>query len=503
MPYIRRNNVSVHYQKYKSENPYARDTMILLHGLGPDMNSWQHIVPYFQQQFHVFLYDLRGFGKSESGGETLTLDLLTDDLAFLIKAFNIRNYHLVAQGFSGFIGVRHAGDKRAQNLRTLTLMTAPVYFPKKLGNDIIQKRRKWVNEVGSLYPLAEMIITQNCYPLTEEKADILFAAYNRVSPDDYFALFQNHFEDDATEQLGRVQVPTLMLSGEEDTVYPPELFGASVHLYPNARHFIVPNASFMMQMDQPGLVSDWIYQFIEKSTSKPDQHYIDYRKKLNDELYREINSMQVHTGAFNLHINCMNGFSVFLNEERVHGQWGNRKAMQLLVYLSMKQSATREELCDAFWPETDLKSAKNSLRVALHHLKKLFKANINTPILDSDKEFVFLRGHIQCDVRDYMEKIKHAHQLNNDVARAESYRQLLRNAPDNPLPGLYDEWFMELRDYLEKEQGTMALFLADYHEKNNDRIICMDYMKMAVHYYQNDIHLQERLMELEARIRSG
>ncbi|GAA0615385.1 hypothetical protein GCM10009001_35850 [Virgibacillus siamensis] len=501
MPYIRRNNISFHYRKYRSENPYAQETLILLHGLGPDMNSWQHIVPYFLRHYHVFMYDLRGFGKSEPGNETLSLDLLTEDLAFLINVFDIRNYHLITQGFSGFIGVRHAGNQHTQNMQTLTLMTAPVYFPKKLGNNIIQRRREWVEEVGSLHPLAKMIITQNCYPLTEEKAAVLFEAYDRVAPEDYFALFRNHFEDDAAEQLGRVHVPTLMLSGAEDTVYPPELFGASVQLYPNAKHFIVPNASFMMQMDQPGLVSDWIHQFIEKSTSKPDQNYRDYRQKLNDELYREINSIKVHTGT--LDVNCMNGFSVYLGGQRVHGQWSKRKAMQLLVYLAMKQSVTREELCDVFWPETDLKSAKNSLRVALHHLKKLFETNTNTPILESDKEFVFLRGHIQCDIRDYMEKIKHAHQLNNAVARAESYRQLLREAPDNPLPGLYDEWFIDLRNYLEQEQGTMALFLADYHEKNNDRIICIDYMKLAVHYYQNDIHLQERLSELETRIRIG
>ncbi|WP_175631850.1 alpha/beta hydrolase [Virgibacillus siamensis] len=503
MPYLKRKNVSIHYEKLWSENSYAGETIILVHGLGPDMNSWRFILPGFLQHYHVFLYDIRGFGESEAGDEPLTLDLLADDLDFLIREFNIGPYHLITQGVSGFVGVKHAGRQHEGNLRTLTLMTAPVYFPKKLGNKIIQQRRDWVEEAGSLYPLAKSIITQNCYPLTEEKASILFQAYAKVTPDVYFQLFVNHFEDNAAEQLGKVNVPTLLLSGAEDDVYPPELFAASTHLYPDARHFIVPNAAFMMQMDQPKLVSAWVHQFIEKATDKRTHPDNTYRRTLNSEIYREINDMHVSDAPINLHVNIMNGFSVLLNEKRIDGQWGKRKAKQLLVYLALKQSATRDELCDTFWPDTDLKGAKNSLRVALHHLKKTLETTTNRAVLSGDKEYIYLRGDIHSDLHQYMEKIKHAHEMENDVARAASYEQLLRNAMDNPIPGLYDEWFMELRDHLENEQGTMALFLADFYEKTNDRTACMNYMRMAVRYYQYDVHLQDRLAALEERLRSG
>lgn len=85
-----------------------------------------------------------------------------------------------------------------------------------------------------------------------------------------------------------------------------------------------------------------------------------------------------------LDVNIMDGFSVYLNEERIHGLWGKRKVKQLLVYLALQQSATREELCDVFWPDTDLKSTKDSLRVALHHLKKTLESKSSIPILTAE-----------------------------------------------------------------------------------------------------------------------
>ncbi|TFJ92511.1 alpha/beta hydrolase [Lentibacillus salicampi] len=500
---MRRDDASIHYRFIDSDNPAVTDTLILLHGLGPDMNSWNFALPFFRQNYHVLLYDLRGFGESHAGEEKVTLSLLTEDLAFLIQELNIGNYHVIAQGFSGFIGVKHATDHHDDNLLTLTLMTAPVYFPKQLGNKVIQERKEFVEREGSFYPLANQIIKQNCYPLTEEKASILFHAYNQVSTQVYFELFRNHFADNAAEQLNRIQVPTLLLSGAEDDVYPPELFGASLQFYRNARHYTIPNASFMMQMDQPKLTADWIHQFIGKSTAQPGYTNDTYRQALNTEMYTEMYELSRQNKVTKLDVTILDGFSVYLNGQRVHGLWGKRKAKQLLIYLTLQQSATREELCDAFWPDTDLKSAKNSLRVALHHLKKIFAEVSKTPILYGDKEFVFLQGETKSDLQDFMKEIALAHQQESDELRAVAYEQLIRNVPTNPLPGLYEEWFLDLREHLEKDLGTMALFLADNYEKQHDDHKCLDFMKLAIDYYSDDPHLIERLDALERRLISG
>ncbi|WP_164669406.1 alpha/beta hydrolase [Virgibacillus doumboii] len=497
MTYIKRDNVSIHYRKIASENPSATDTLILIHGLGPDMRSWEFAMPYILQNYHVLMYDLRGHGKSDAGEETRNLSMLTEDLRFLIQELAINNYHIIAQGFSGFIGVQYATEDHDGNMKTLTLMTSPVYYPKQLGNEIIGERRKWVQEEGSLYSLAKMIITQNCYPLTEEKASILFQAYDKVSPTLYFELFRNHFEGNAAQQLGSIKVPTLLLSGGEDDIYPPELFGASLHLYQNARHYIIPNASFMMQMDQPKLTVEWIHQFIENSTAPHENTQNTYRKKLTTQLYTEMHELTAKDSTFKLNVDILNGFAVYLNGKRIHGLWGKRKAKQLLVYLAYQQSATRDELCDTFWPDVDLKSAKNSLRVSLHHLKKTLELNGKSPVLTSDKEHVFLLGNVQSDLRNYTEKIGLAHQQVNDDARAATYKLLLGKVSDNPLPGLYEDWFINLRNQLEKELGTMALYLAEYYEKRKNHRECSYYMKLALHYYHYDVHLQNRLEKLE------
>ncbi|SFD40104.1 Pimeloyl-ACP methyl ester carboxylesterase [Lentibacillus persicus] len=499
--YVKHDNVLIHCHFIESEDPEASETLILLHGLGPDMNSWNFILPYFRKHYHVLLYDLRGFGKSQTNAENVTLTKQADDLAFLLSEFNIGDYHVIAQGFSGFIGVKHATDYQNENLQTLTLMTAPVYFPTQLGKKIIQERKAFVDNAGSLYPLAKRLIDQICYPLTEEKASILLDGYKQVAPDVYFQLFRNHFAGNAAAQLNRINVPTLLLSGAEDYLYLPELFGATLQFYRNARHYVVPDAAFMMQLDQPELTADWIHNFIQKSNGQTSPERDQYRKTLASELYTEMHDLiSQHTTA-HLHVNVMDGFSVYLNDERIYGLWGKRKAKQLLVYLALHQSATREELCDLFWPDSGLQSAKNSLRVALHHLKKALEAGSNYGILITEKDMVFIRGEVSSDVGELMEQIENAHLNENEAVKTALYSQLLRNIPVNPLPGLYEEWFLELRGDLEKEFGMMALFLADYYVNQNNYTEARHYLKIASRYSHDEEHLEERSNKLRKRIK--
>src|SRR5436190_24288720 len=64
-----------------------------------------------------------------------------------------------------------------------------------------------------------------------------------------------------------------------------------------------------------------------------------------------------------------------VREERVVTHFPTQKAASLLAYLALtagrrQQPHSREELTELLWPEHDTEAARNSLRVALHALRR-------------------------------------------------------------------------------------------------------------------------------------
>ncbi|WP_139184414.1 alpha/beta hydrolase [Sediminibacillus albus] len=505
-----RDSIKIHYEWIVSADPLAKETLILIHGIGLDMYSWDFIIPYFQKNYHILRYDLRGHGDSDAGSEQRTIDLLTDDLTFLIAELKIDAYHMIGQGLGGFVGVQIAG-RRPQPLKTLILFSVPIHYPKQMGDKVATQRKRMVEGQTSMLAMGKEIVNKVCYLPSDPKITVLLNAYRKVSPTVYFELFHTGFGEAGVENLRKINVPILILSGSEDSIFPPELSSASLNFNPNARCYTVPQAAFMIQMDQPELTADWIDHFIRKHHDKSSDISLldyDYQKHLTSQMYSEIRGMIEQAAdrpqrLNELLVNTMQGFSVYVNGNRIFEGWGKRKAKQILVYLTIQQSVTREELCDTFWPEVELENARNRLRVALHHLKHLLERNNHSyaaPILITDREHVFLQAKILSDLHSHIEAIKITNRLPEGVQKTAKYKQLLAERTANMMPGLYDDWFLDLRNWIEKQWGEMSLFLADMYEKQSDVKSALEYLEIAYEYNGGENELiYERLLELKER----
>ncbi|QTN01089.1 alpha/beta fold hydrolase [Sediminibacillus dalangtanensis] len=507
MSCMKRGDLTIHYQWIESQDPFANETLILIHGVGLDMYSWDFVIPYFRKHYHILRYDLRGHGDSDAGREKRNIDLLTEDLTFLMKELSIEAYHLIGQGLGGFIGIKIAGQQPDQ-LRTVVLFSVPIHYPKQMGDKVVSQRKYMVDGKDNMLAMGKEIVDKACYIPTEAKASTLLNAYKKVSTTVYFELFHTGFGPDGVENLRRIRVPILILSGSEDIIFPPELSSAILNFNPNARCYTVPEAAFMIQMDQPKLVADWIDGFIKKhrnSTSFISLQEYDYQKHLTSELYSEIRGLMQQemetSGQDNiLLVNTIHGFSVYLNGNRLFEGWGKRKAKQLLIYLSIQQSATREELCDLFWPEADLDNARNRLRVALHHLKQLLEKNnfaYESPILITDREHVFLQAKVKSDLQSLIDAIRLANRLKGDEEKVARFKQLLSEQSENMMPGLYEDWFLEMRSWIEKQWADMALFLADWFEDARDYKSAAFYLELYGSYYGEDEELNDRMLYLK------
>src|SRR5699024_9326008 len=175
-----------------SLDPEAVDTLVLIHALGLNMNSWNSIIPYLQKNYHILRYDLRGHGETQSDPEKATketLELLRDDLAFLLEELDIHSYHIIGHGLGGFPGVQLASE-HPEGLKTLTLMSVPLHYPKTLGGKVIEQRKHIAYGSETMVRLGKQVMDNAFFPPTREKVTVLLDAFQQVKASVYFDIFR-------------------------------------------------------------------------------------------------------------------------------------------------------------------------------------------------------------------------------------------------------------------------------------------------------------------------
>lgn len=87
--------------------------LLLIHGNGGSIKSFEHNIPYFAARYHVIAADSRAQGKSKDNGKSLTFEMMADDEAALLDALHIKSAYVIGWSDGGItallLAMRHPG----------------------------------------------------------------------------------------------------------------------------------------------------------------------------------------------------------------------------------------------------------------------------------------------------------------------------------------------------------------------------------------------------------
>lgn len=105
--------------------------VVFSHGFGTDQSAWNRVLPYFQRDYRVVLYDLICAGSVNPDhfdfGRYKGLDAYVDDLLAILDALRIDRCFFVGHSVSAMIGV-HAAIRRPDLFLKLVLIGASPRF---------------------------------------------------------------------------------------------------------------------------------------------------------------------------------------------------------------------------------------------------------------------------------------------------------------------------------------------------------------------------------------
>lgn len=279
MPTIPIRGVSLFVKITGQGNP-----LVLMHG-GPSADYTTLLsLRKLAKHFKLVFYDHRCNGRSVGMDITsMTMDNLTADADALRQALGFDQWAVLGHSFGGNVALEYA-LRYPQKLSHLVLVNtgADYYWPREHGPQLLEQRgispeiveiarRHFSGEFEPDEEFSNLMKLGKVYsPSTSLKRlpEMLWiGAQSKLRPEALiFGDIHVLKNWRVVERLGEIKVPTLIIAGREDFIYPPEAQQELLAGLPNARLEFIDGAGHNPQMEQPAPVRRLIREFLTEGS---------------------------------------------------------------------------------------------------------------------------------------------------------------------------------------------------------------------------------------------
>lgn len=256
MPHLDRGDgCRLYYERHGTAGP----ALVLAHGRGGNAASWWRNVPAFRGDHRVVTFDHRGFARS-TAPDGAHLDRFADDLAALLDHLEIDRAVLVGQSMGGRTVLSFAVQQPSR-VRGLVLSSTAggLLIPEVVAT---QAARQAIPR-GIEAPTAALA---PAFREAEPALTFLYEQLRAMSPPQgpRFAASLAALDGGVEpEQLADWTVPTLVLSCEDDVLYPPAVLDAVAGVIPGARIERIAGSGHSPYWEVPEIFNARLRAFIE------------------------------------------------------------------------------------------------------------------------------------------------------------------------------------------------------------------------------------------------
>jgi len=257
------NDLSV----YVSGNNESK-TILFVHGFPFDHTMWQTQVNEFSKDYKCVSYDIRGLGESPAGDGQFTMESFVDDLEIILEELKLNRPILCGLSMGGYISLR-AVERIQEKFSAAILCDTRSEADNNEGKLKRAAGIKRINKEG-LAPFVKDFIT-NCFG-DDFKQNRKEALQNIIEKSLQFnpvgvkgGLFAMLSRSDTTTSLGKINIPTLIICGEQDTLTPPPVMKEMFHKINKAEFVEIPKAGHMTPIENPQAVNKAIRDFLIKN----------------------------------------------------------------------------------------------------------------------------------------------------------------------------------------------------------------------------------------------
>ncbi len=98
--YVKTRGFNMYYETYGSGEP-----LLIIHGNGGSINNFVYQIPYFSKNYKVIVADSRAQGKSADNKDSLSYEMMADDLNALLDTLHVDSCYVIGWSDGGINGL--------------------------------------------------------------------------------------------------------------------------------------------------------------------------------------------------------------------------------------------------------------------------------------------------------------------------------------------------------------------------------------------------------------
>lgn len=231
--------------------------ILFLHGVGSDKSVWAPQLAHFGRARCAVAFDYPGYGDSAPVAEGTSRDDYAAAIVAAMDALEIEQAHICGLSLGGVVAIAmHALAPE----RCLSLVLADTFAVHPDGPRIYERS---LAASADLRALAEARVDFLLAPgaLDDVRREVI-ETMARIDPRAYRVGAEAVWRADQRDRAAAIDVPTLVICGEEDKVTPPSLSEDLASIIKEARLDIVPGAGHISNLERPAEFNLHVEQFL-------------------------------------------------------------------------------------------------------------------------------------------------------------------------------------------------------------------------------------------------
>jgi 3-oxoadipate enol-lactonase len=197
------------------------EPVLMIHGLGGTSNTFTPVLAAFARH-RTIRFDLPGSGRSHRVEGPLSLTLFVEKARLVLRRIGVERVHVVAHSMGTIIATHLAASEPAA-VASLALF-GPLLAPPEPARAAVRARAAHARE-GDMQPIADALLRTSVSAETRARrpAAVAFVRESlmRQDPEGY-ARTCDALAEMSPADTSRIDCPTLLVTGDEDVVAPPQ-----------------------------------------------------------------------------------------------------------------------------------------------------------------------------------------------------------------------------------------------------------------------------------------
>lgn len=220
MPKAPVSDIVTYYEEAGSGDP-----LVLVTGLGADIQSWALTAPALAKQYRVVMPDNRGAGRTSAPDRPYAIGQMAGDVVALLDRLGIEKAHVLGFSMGGFvaqeIAISHPG--RVEKLVLMNTAGSIDGYARAVVRSLIDIRRSNMSREQQVRHMAHLLYSP---ALLDDEAryerSILNSLANPYPQQDHAFIRQAQacLAFDGTGRHGRIKAHTMVVAGTEDVFVP-------------------------------------------------------------------------------------------------------------------------------------------------------------------------------------------------------------------------------------------------------------------------------------------